>query len=236
MNIRDTLEHCLEVAPIPNQPWSIREQFKRDAKTHKVTASLRLFPSFLLRGAYDLLRSDTLPINPAIGVDKGCMYGCESVGYCYEQNGRPMVLKKFRSFKTIEERVDHHRKYADCFGPLVAKTSFMVVENPLHRHQPIAMSVQPKIEGSDLFVSPNFASVQDLVQLQIGVETMQRLYGRAPDFGPGNVLINQEGTIQIVDTGGLFTDDEVHERPDVEANLGWLHNQVAITPVYATAS
>lgn len=227
MLLRQSVEHCVEAASLDTQTYTIWRQLQEEGEAAKVIALTRLLPKFALKAATEKLINYSLPINPVALDPVAFEYGSEALAYrAQTENGSRLVVKKFRSYKASNEhlasRTAAHNRYVSAFGSLVVPTMFVLAGSTSRHQEPVVLSIQPEVEGQKFFHSGRQVKPEQVLQMRDGVAEMFNSFQTVPDFNYNNVLVDDEGSLHIIDTGSDHDPERLQALPRIASNFDFI--------------
>jgi len=231
MSYRENLSYCIEAAAAELHARTAADQYARPEKTSKLIALLRSLPSPVRLKLVELNDQKNLPAIASQGDRTILGYGCEAVVYKIDHpTTDPFVLKRYRSRGNVEtdmsSRMATYVTYRQSLGDIIVPTVFFQVPKQQKTPALTAGCIQPYIPGKPFFLNPELALQEEVRALYDGTAAMLETHGALPDFAnDNNVLVDDEGRLYDVDTGGL--------KPLTNATTGAMGRNLDLIAEYA---
>lgn len=204
----------LELALTVNPDATIAEDMRQESNKFKLVGLLRTFPPSILSVALEYIRTDNLPF--ADFPTRPIKRGCETTVYPISKHGIDYVVKLNHSrvgVEKLQRKYHENQAIMQKYFPNILEPSQPFVYK--HEYQAGATRfgmIQKRVDGNCIFELNGVINQQDALELVNGMDKMQIETNLIPDIiGDGNILVDKNGRIKIVDSGDLKISDDIFD-------------------------
>lgn len=214
MEILNKLGTSLELALTVNPNTTIAEDMRQEGNKFKLVGLLRTIPPSVLSVALEYIRTDNLPF--ADFPIRPIKRGCEMTVYPISKHGIEYVVKLNHSRVGVEKlQREYHENQAilqKYFPNILEPSQPFVYAHEYQANTTRFGMIQKRIDGKCIFGHKGVINQQDAQELVNGIEKMQIETNLIPDIiGDGNILVDKNGRIKIVDSGDLKIRDDIFD-------------------------
>lgn len=229
MNIRNRVAVTIAAATAEASPCTSWELLIRGGLHRKALLAGRVgacaIGSFINRGIVDAI-SDGVPglgelrVRPVAHGWGSVVYiasgSPDSPGKCIKVINPRVGVSGHQAAEECAADIDSHVRY---LGSRVADTKVHTIDSPFVRAQQLVVVEQERVIGTPLLPGSAAADPDSLVQFGAQVREMLTATGCLPDIGgPGNILVEPDGCLKLVDVGTPIS----HDRKDFDMNFALL--------------